>query len=247
MPTEPRSRPLLLGHRGCRLRGFHENFHSAFAHALASGCDGFEFDVRLTSDQRPICLHDSAIGHMEISSYTYEQLSKEYFKDAHRSASGVLPTSQEAIPCLPDVLESYTRSAFLNIELKVAGLERFALQLLRKHLPKKGYVISSFIPEVICEIAELAPSELGQEAQLGFLFDGVSGLQTWPNMPGPWVVPRHDLVTKELVKSVHAAGRKILCWTVNRPADMLRLTEWGVDALISDDPVLLCDTIAGRD
>lgn len=243
MRAEVQSRPLLLGHRGCRLRGFRENFHSAFAHALASGCDGFEFDVRLTADQRPICLHDSAIGHMDIHRYTYEQLSKEYFKNTHHSEAS---TVQEAIPCLPDVLEAYTRSAFLNVELKVAGLERFALQLLRKQLPKRGYVISSFLPEVICEIAELAPSELGQEAQLGFLFDGVSGLQTWPNMPGPWVVPRHDLVTKELVQSVHTSGRKLLCWTVNRPADMLRLAKWGVDGLISDDPGLLCSTIAGR-
>lgn len=242
MPAEVQSRPLLLGHRGCRLRGFHENFHSAFAHALASGCDGFEFDVRLTSDQRPICLHDSAIGHMDIHSYTYEQLSKEYFKNTRRSEESQM---QEAIPCLPDVLEAYTRSAFLNVELKVAGLERFALQLLRKQFPKRGYLISSFLPEVICEIAELAPSELGQEAQVGYLFDGVSGLQTWPSMPGPWVVPRHDLVTKELVQSVHSAGRKLLCWTVNRPADMLRLSKWGVDALISDDPALLCHTIAG--
>ena len=209
---------------------------------MISGCDGFEFDVRLTSDQRPICLHDSAVGHMDINSYTYDQLSKEYFKNSQTSKES---SPQEAIPCLPDVLDAYKRSAFLNIELKVAGLERFALQLLRQHLPKKGYVISSFLPEVICEIAEIAPSELGQEAQLGFLFDSVSGLQSWPNMPGPWVVPRHDLVTRELVQSVHAAGRKLLCWTVNKPADMLRLSKWGVDALISDDPALLCRTIAG--
>ena len=82
---------------------------------------------------------------MDIHSYTYEQLSKEYFKDSRGSERS---SPQEAIPCLPDVLEAYNRSAFLNIELKVAGLERFALQLLRKHLPKKGYLISSFLPEV---------------------------------------------------------------------------------------------------
>lgn len=245
MPKEAHSRPLLLGHRGCRLRGIHENFHSAFAHALASGCDGFEFDIRLTSDQRPVCLHDAEIGHVGVSSSTYEQLSKEHFKKVQQPALAERAEVQEAIPCLPEVLETYSRSAFLNLELKVAGLERFVLQLLQKHMPRRGYFVSSFLPEVICELSELAPQELGQAAQLGFLFDSVSGLHSWPNMPGPWVVPQHGLVTRAFVESVHASGRKVMAWTVNRPSEMLRLAEWGVDGLISDDPALLCRTVRG--
>lgn len=242
MSGEARSRPLLLGHRGCRLRGFHENFHSAYAHALASGCDGFEFDVRLTSDQRPVCIHDSNVGDVDIAACSYEQLSKHYFKIASGKS---VPEAVEAIPCLSDVLEAYQRTAFLNLELKVAGLESFTLQLLKKYPPKRGYIVSSFLPEVICELAELAPAELGQDLQLGFLFKDVAGLKAWPNMPGPWVFPRQDLVTRELVNSVHSAGRKILTWTVNRPADMVRLAKWGVDGLVSDDPGLLSRTIHG--
>jgi glycerophosphoryl diester phosphodiesterase len=245
MSEEAHSRPLLLGHRGCRLRGFHENFHSAFAHALASGCDGFEFDVRLTADQRPICLHDPSVAHLEVSSSTYEQLSKEYFKKPPHSSFATKTDVREAIPCLPEVLETYSRSAFLNLELKVPGLERFVLQLLRKQPPRRGYFVSSFLPEVICELAELATEELGQAVQVGYLFDTVSGLHNWPNMPGPWVVPRHDLLTREFVKSVHDAGRKVMAWTVNRRNEMLRLAEWGVDGLISDDPGLLSHTIRG--
>lgn len=244
MPDEAHSRPLLLGHRGCRLRGFPENFHSAFSHALASGCNGFEFDVRLTADQRPICLHDAAVAHLDVASSTYEQLSKEYFKKT-RSSLNDQTEVKEAIPCLPEVLETYSRSAFLNLELKVPGLERFVLQLLRKYPPRRGYFVSSFMPEVICELAELAPEELGQAAQVGYLFDTVSGLHNWPNMPGPWVVPRHDLVTREFVKAVQDAGRKVMTWTVNRPHEMLKFAEWGVDGVISDDPALLCHTVRG--
>jgi glycerophosphoryl diester phosphodiesterase len=245
MPKEVHSRPLLLGHRGCCLRGFRENFHSAFAHALASGCDGFEFDIRLTADQRPVCFHDPAIDHTEVSSVTYEQLSKEYFKKPEHSFQSARTEVKESIPCLPEVLETYSRSAFLNLELKVAGLERFVLQLLRKYPPRRGYFVSSFLPEVICELAEIAQEELGQMVQVGYLFDTVSGLRNWPNMPGPWVVPRHDLVSREFVRSVHGAGRKVMTWTVNRPHQILKLYEWGVDGLISDDPALLCDTIRG--
>ena len=50
-------RPLLLGHRGAR-RVAPENTFFAFDKALRAGCDGFEFDVRLSSDGRGVVCHD---------------------------------------------------------------------------------------------------------------------------------------------------------------------------------------------
>ena len=44
-------RPLLLGHRGARAeKSISENTLASFDLALAQGCDGFEFDVRLAAD-----------------------------------------------------------------------------------------------------------------------------------------------------------------------------------------------------
>ena len=241
MSAEANSRPLLLGHRGCRLRGFHENFHSAYAHALKEGCDGFEFDVRLTSDQRPVCIHNPAVGNLDVSTSSYEQLSIQYIKN-HRPKES---ESSEAFPCLPDVLEAYQRTAFLDIELKVPGLEKFTLQLLKRYPIRRGYVISSFLPEVVCELAELAPTELGSPASIGFIFDLVAGLKAWPNFPCSWVIPSRKLVTQDLVNAVHDAGRKLMTWTVNDPEEMERFAGWGVDALVSDDPGLLSRTVRG--
>ena len=42
-----------------------------------------------------------------------------------------------------------------------------------------------------------------------------------------------------MVDEVHAAGRKLFTWTVNQRRDLVRLANWGVDGLISDDPKLL--------
>ncbi len=241
MTAEVRTRPLLLGHRGCRLRGIPENTFAAFDHALAAGCDGFEFDVRLTRDAKAICLHDDSLGKTLIQDASYEELCKNYLKDIGVGD----PTSMDhLLPCLPDVLKRYGRSAFLNIELKVQGLERSVLELLQAKQSLKNYFISSFVPEVICDIAELSSQSAG-EVQLGYLFDNVTGLHDWPYMPGPWVVPRFDLVTQALVDSVHESGRKIMVWTVNRSAEMLRMKDFDVDGLISDDPGLLCRTVRG--
>jgi hypothetical protein len=46
-------------------------------------------------------------------------------------------------------LEQFAGWAFLDVELKVAGLEAHVLAELRRHPPQKGYVVSSFLPEVL--------------------------------------------------------------------------------------------------
>ena len=41
------------------------------------------------------------------------------------------------------------------------------------------------------------------------------------------------------MQEIQAAGLQILVWTVNEKEAMLRLAEWGVDGIISDDTELL--------
>jgi glycerophosphoryl diester phosphodiesterase len=49
--------------------------------------------------------------------------------------------------------------------------------------------------------------------------------------------PMFDLVTAAGVAAVHGAGRKVSTWTVDRPDDMARVVEAGVDAVVSNDIV----------
>ena len=48
------------------------------------------------------------------------------------------------------------------------------------------------------------------------------------------------------VKELHGEGKQVFVWTVNRPAEMLRMRDIGVDAIISDDTQLLCRTLRTR-
>src|SRR5690348_7055223 len=108
------TRPLLLGHRGVRsIKSIPENTLAAFDRALTDGCDGFEFDVRLTADGEGVICHDSKAGAIEIAQATGAQLGD--------------------LPRLQDVLERYQRNTFLDIELKVPGLERVTVKLLQQH------------------------------------------------------------------------------------------------------------------
>ena len=52
--------PLIIGHRGASAVA-PENTMAAFREAIAAGCDGIEFDVRLTRDGIPVIIHDNTL------------------------------------------------------------------------------------------------------------------------------------------------------------------------------------------
>ena len=54
---------------------------------------------------------------------------------------------------------------------------------------------------------------------------------------GTWT-PHWEELTQELLHEAHALGIKVIPWTVNDPADMAQLMQWGVDGLITDRPDL---------
>jgi glycerophosphoryl diester phosphodiesterase len=139
-----------------------------------------------------------------------------------------------ALPTLEDVLRQFANRAFLDIELKVAGLERQLLAALRESPPQKGYVVSSFLPHVLTEIHDLDPA-----IPLGCLCDSQDQLRGWRETPAEWVIPQFKLSNQELVEVVHAAGKRIMVWTVNRAEDLREFANWGLDAIISDETELL--------
>jgi glycerophosphoryl diester phosphodiesterase len=51
--------------------------------------------------------------------------------------------------------------------------------------------------------------------------------------------PRATTLTPRLLEQAHAAGLKVIPWTVNEPDDLRRLLDMGVDGIITDRPDLL--------
>lgn len=58
--------------------------------------------------------------------------------------------------------------------------------------------------------------------------------------------PNAPALTEALVRQAQALGLKVIPWTVNESADMLRLIDWGVDGLITDHPERLREALARR-
>ena len=231
-------RPLLLGHRGAR-RGAPENTVLAFDKALRDGCDGFEFDVRLSSDGRGVVCHDPTRHGLEIAQSRFSDLLAAC---TAKSSPRFSQDTSSQLPCLEDVLAKYAECAFLDIELKTEGLEEATIELLARFPAKRGAVVSSFLPEVLRKLAALdagSPAVGAEKLPLGFIFDNREAMRQWELLPVTHVMPRHDLLDRRLVNEFHAAGKQVFAWTVNRERRMRSLAEIGVDALISDDPELL--------
>jgi glycerophosphoryl diester phosphodiesterase len=206
--------PLLLGHRGARaFRQIPENTLASFELCLQHGCDGFEFDVRLSADGKAVICHDATAGGMEIATTASKSLQ---------------------LPTLDEVLRQFADRAFLDIELKVPGLESQTQAGLKKYPPQKGYVVSSFLPEVLSTIYGLDSS-----IPLGCLCETRDELHGWRRTPAQWVIPRFDLADRALIEPVHSAGKSVALWTVNRAGRMREIAAWGVDAIISDETELL--------
>ena len=213
------SRPLLLGHRGARAtRSIPENSIESFDLALAHGCDGFEFDVRQTADGRAVICHDPVVHGIEVA----------------RAGSGDL----QDLPVLQQLLARYSQTAFLDIEIKTTGPEATVLEALRAHPVQRGYVVSSFLPEVLCALRRL-----DREIPLGLICEDRPQLAAWKELPIQFVIPHYSVVDEALCQILHAAGKQVLVWTVNRREEMLNLNRRGADGIISDDTKLLLEVL----
>jgi glycerophosphoryl diester phosphodiesterase len=214
-------RPLLLGHRGAR-KYASENTLAGFRLALDHGCDGFEFDVRLTSDGVAVVCHDPKHKRLEIAKQTSAELLK----------------GCPEIPRLDAVLQEFARRGFLNVELKVQGAEKTALTLLKSRSTTQKAIISSFLPEVVEGLYQE-----GASSDLGIICETQRQLARWKALPIDAVILHRSLVNASQLDALKGAGKRVFVWTVNTPREMTKFAEMGVDGLISDDTKLLVETI----
>lgn len=210
--------PLLLGHRGARAcKAVLENTLPSFDLALEHGCDGFEFDVRRSADGRALVCHDPKMGKHHICKVPRSRLPD--------------------CPLLEDVLNHCAHRAFLDIELKVSRLETVVLSALRECRKQAGFVVSSFLPEVVMELKARG------SVPVGIICENRDQLARWHRLPVEYVMVEQRLIAQKLVEEIHTANRKVFAWTVNHSESMKRMAAWGVDGIIADDTQLLVKTL----
>lgn len=267
--SSPASGPLsgrftLVGHRGARGL-FPENTVPAFLGALEAGVDGLELDVHVAGDGAVVVCHDPRVDAEEtrvaVSSLSAGQLSRldvgtrpdPSFPDRRPMAVG--------IPTLDDVFQAVSSSGerpewFVEVKSTLDGegslhpgpgaFAGATARVIDRHGLAGQTTIMSFDPRILVALRNREPrislmllveegSPMSLEAhvdRLGFVPDGIG--------------PHWSLVTPAAVSRAHAAGMRVLPWTVNDREQALKLVSMGVDGLTTDRPDLISEVLDPR-
>ena len=238
--TDDRSnRPLVIAHRGASAEA-PENTIAAFELALVHRADGIELDVHLSRDNQPVVIHDFTLerttdGSGPVSEHTVRELKR---LDAGGWHGGQF--RGQRIQTLQEVLERFRDRTRFWIELKggsdlYQGIEERVVSMIEVYEVLERALVQSFDHKALSHIRTLNP-----DVQLGALI-AQQPLGPFIRSPGAAhaLCPGAHLVTEEAVAQIRAAGLGCYVWTVNEPAQMDRLVEWGVSGIITDRPGLL--------
>jgi glycerophosphoryl diester phosphodiesterase len=237
------NRPLIFAHRGaCRVAP--ENTLPAFQAALDLGADGVELDVQYSSDGKLVVIHNPTLdettdGTGRVTAHSFEELR---VLDAGARFDPRFAGTR--IPSLDEVLALLRSKLLVNIELKALDPATFGLGVdvvaaVRAHDMTDQVVLSSFNPlalrkakqagpEIECALL-LAPDLPGwMRRELTRRFSRADGLH-----------PEFPMVDTAYLARARKLGLPVRVWTVNEEADMRRMIELGVDAIITDVPDVL--------
>ncbi len=246
MPDAPRprlprteGRPLVLGHRGASVDA-PENTLAAFRLALAQGADGVELDVWRCASGEVVVFHDRDARRVAGSPLRPRLASFAELRALDVGAWKGERFRGERIPRLEEVLEALG-PAVVDVELKSArvGDPRLAFavaRVLRAQRAWERVVVSSFDWSLLAAFRLAAP-----EVPSGLLLEARA---RWRRLARPVAAllrpqalhPQLGWVTPERARRWAAAGRPLVVWTVEEPADVERMCALGVAALISNRP-----------
>lgn len=248
-----RKAPKIIAHRGYSGK-YPENTMLAFQKAITEGnSDGIELDVQLSKDGEVVVFHDKTLERLtgnpaEVSDLTAEELAEQDV-GIHFSKE----FAGEGIPSLREVLEyAKTQGFLLNIELKVYHKEdreplvERTILLVREYGLEDQVLLSSFDLFLLILCRKKAP-----DIKTAFLHHKpfkravhtakLYGIQA--------INPSHFCVRYNPLYAHHCRknGLEVNAWTVNRPHNMLKMIEKGVDSIITNHPYTLSKIILGKE
>lgn len=241
--------PMLVAHRGGRgLKP--ENTLAAFLDAEALWkADMIELDVRATKDGHCVVVHDETVdrttdGSGPVATRTLAELQEldagyRFTPDGGKTfpfrGQGIrIPTIEEVLAALPTMP--------ITVEVKIADAQVPLFKAIAQYHATDRIVAASernaqrtlfhtYRGPVSASLEQALPLWLASRARMPWC--------AWLRadvLQMPEIYHGRRMLTPRFVKDLHANGVKVQVWTVNDPADMHRLLDWGVDGLITDFP-----------
>lgn len=225
-------RPSIIAHRGAS--GYeYENSRAAFRRAVMLDADGIELDVHATRDGAIVVHHDFEIAGVG----PIGQLSLEQARQVRIRNGEVLPLLSEVLGLVGE------RDVWIEVKSLPEAHDCALLEVLDRGPAPERYAVHSFDHRIVRRLGGTRP-ELKRGILLSaYLDDPVAAMRA----VGATTLWQEWLqVDQDLVRRVHAAGGKLVAWTVNEVGDLERLARLGVDGLCGNFPDRIRVALATR-
>ena len=211
-----------------------QNSLSSLKSAIRIGCEGSEFDVRLSSDGEVVISHDASIKGVSMEKSTAAKIQKVPLENG------------DFVPTLKQYITECKKQNKTNLVLEIKesdlGMER-TIELTDKvvaivhKMKAQGWTeYISFSYESLKEIRRLDSSAeiaaLSEKPIKQLVSDGISGIDY-----GTWCFFKD----KTLIDKAHKAGLSVNVWTITSPADIYFFYAQNVDKITTNEPeTLIC-------
>ncbi len=236
---------LIYGHRGAKGEA-PENTLASFEQCLQHGVRRCELDLHLSRDGELMVIHDPTLKRTtgrrgKVAQHDAAELVKY---DARQGGPGW------KTPCpIPRLSELFEKCDFEHWQLEVKSASRVRAartvlaikELAERYQLKERITVTSSSREVLRALNRLAPEiSRGLVAEYNWL----DPLKVARQHGCGLLALKWTLCTPERLEKARKQGLHVSVWTVNEPALMRRLADFGVDSLITDYPGLAVSTLA---
>lgn len=236
---------LIYGHRGAKGEA-PENTLASFEQCLQHGVRRCELDLHLSRDGELMVIHDPTLKRTtgrrgKVAQHDAEELVKY---DARQGGPGW------KTPCpIPRLSELFEKCDFEHWQLEVKSASRVRAartvlaikELAERYQLKERITVTSSSREVLRALNRLAPEiSRGLVAEYNWL----DPLKVARQYGCDLLALKWTLCTPERLEKAKKQGLHVSVWTVNEPALMRRLADFGVDSLITDYPGIAVSTLA---
>ena len=243
--AEECNRPLVCAHRGDNVNA-PENTLPAFELAASENLKWIELDVHQTSDGVIVCNHDSTIKrtsgvNLAIHDTTYEELLKHELGEW-------MPGDYDhvKITTLKEALR-LAKQNNMNVQVELKGhkddvnYEENVLKVINEAGMHDNVMIIAQDASRLRRIYELDPG-ITKGYCMFIAIGNVEDIYYTDN-----ITIEETNVTPELVRRLHAQGKKVFCWTVDLDDTVQYLVSCGVDVIGTDNPMLISNALEKAD
>lgn len=240
-------RPRVFAHRGLALDA-PENTLLAFAKAIAAGVSYIETDVHVSADGFAVIAHDADLSRVAGREVRVEQLTMAELRRVDLGFG-------QGFCSLAEAIDTFGTTRF-NIDIKVPGAVQPSVDALSAAGASGRVLVTSFDDRRRLSAVQALPGVATSASAGGFLRALVAGklgatalvsrvLRDVDAVQVPERAVGLTVITKRMLRHLHAAGVEVHVWTINDPVRMRELLELGVDGIVTDRADLALEVVRG--